>query len=780
MIRSRILSAVIFLLMLASPSFGFAQPREEDSGPGPTSTARSRLPGGIELEAESIQQTESGDLVLEGSPTLRWKESRFQADRIVLREERYVEAEGNVLAVWSGNRIAGTRMTYDLERDQGVIEDAIGQVEPEFFFVADQVEKRGEDRLFLDSATITTCTQPVPYWSFSVSSAKIRIDHYARMWNLRLRASRLPIFYLPYMVWPVKKDRSAGLLFPEFGSTRDRGEVISQAVFVPLGPSADVTLVGEFYTIAGFGGGGDVRFIPNREGYGNLSTFYIQDEVERKGRWRASYKQTQRFQNGFRMTADINQVSDFDYFSDFERDIRLVSSPTIMGRLEFARNGKWTSVNVRDFRREQLVGNGTLVQQTLPEIEWRGRSTRLGKSPFYLSYESSLASIQQRGPTIDADYIRGDLFPTVSAPVSPLPWLDVNPQVGYRMTYYTQRRDPSTGEIVDGGLARGTAGGGLEIVGPKLYRIFKRKGPDGEKQYKHNVEARVTYGFREPFDRTSEVISYDEVDLIPARNLLTFGIRSRLFAKRPRAAPTPPPGSGEAILMPDGEASPLLQPEAALAPVGSSFTMPASETGPAESVEIATLEVTQQRAIDDYLSCADLDGDGFAEELSRYSNVQITGRLNPSRALSFDLRGGYHALYRHLQDLSLSGNVRKRRARVGFSLVRREGRGCGVSGTEGFPRDGDDSTQLRLNTGLTLLGGKLRLDFDGSYNADPGPGTKSFPDRRLRIEYYTQCCGFLAEYLARDYTVTSRQEVRFTVDLRGIGKFLDLHHGEDR
>jgi hypothetical protein len=79
-----------------------------------------------------------------------------------------------------------------------------------------------------------------------------------------------------------------------------------------------------------------------------------------------------------------------------------------------------------------------------------------------------------------------------------------------------------------------------------------------------------------------------------------------------------------------------------------------------------------------------------------------------------------------------------------------------------------------------LFGSKLRLDLDASYTSNPSPGLSRIPQRRARLEYYTQCCGFLAEYLERDYLTLGRKEFRFTIDLRGIGKFLDLHAGQDR
>ena len=791
-----VLLALVPCLLVGADSFA-AEPDDSSSA---GERAGSSLPGGIEVWADEFRETETGEVVLDGSVTLAWRGSKFQADRVVVREQRYIEAEGNVLVVWGVNRISGSRMTYDLELDQGAIEDAIGFVEPEFFVTAGKVEKIGEDRVKLESANVTTCTQPLPYWSFSVSAAKVKAEGYARMWNVRLKAGKVPVFYLPFMIWPVKQDRSVGLLLPDFGSTEERGNVISQALFIPIGDSADMTLVGEYYTEAGFGAGGDFRFVPNRSGAGALSGFFINDEVAGPAvcetppcsRWRASFKQTQQFLNGFRMVADINQVSDFNYFSDFERDISLVSSPSVQARLEFNRNGAWTSVNIRDFRREQIVTNpktgerGTLVQQTLPEVELRGRDRRLGKSPFYLSYLSSLAAIQQFGSSIDADYYRVDLFPTMSVPLSQLPWLEVNPTIAYRLTAYSQTdADPGVGVVaVDEALVRGVGGASINIVGPKISRVYEREGK--KSRVKNLIEPRVAYAFRESFDESERVIRYDAVDLTAPENLLTYGIRSVWFVKRPRAEAPAPLGSGESIMWPSGDASsptelepfPVLEPQGLPEP-------PAADTGPAEeSLEIASVELVQLRSMDNIMTCADLDGDGRGDRTSNSSPVTLTGRYNPNRSMSFDLRANWHPLYRHVQNVSLSGSARSRLFRAGFSVVHTAGRACSIGG-QFISVDLPNDTQLALDTGFVLLGGKLRLDLAGSFTANPGtdPVTKKalpqFPQKRYRAEYYTQCCGFLAEYFERDYTTARRQEFRFTIDLRGIGKFLDVHHGQE-
>jgi hypothetical protein len=193
-----------------------------------------------------------------------------------------------------------------------------------------------------------------------------------------------------------------------------------------------------------------------------------------------------------------------------------------------------------------------------------------------------------------------------------------------------------------------------------------------------------------------------------------------------------------------------------------------------EPVEIASFDVSQSRSFSRDLSLGDVDADGVPER-SRYTPVAITGRFNPSRSTSLDLRSNYNVLFHKVSDVSLSGNLRGSIARTSFSLVRTTGLGF-FKDSQNVVHPLPSSTQLRFGSGLTLFGGKLRLDVDGSYDASE----RRVPDQRWRMEFYTQCCGFLAEYLARDFIAVTRQEFRFTVDLRGIGKLLDLHEAAQR
>jgi lipopolysaccharide assembly outer membrane protein LptD (OstA) len=796
----------------------------------------SGLPPGLSLSAVSIRQDEKdGAIVAEGEVTIRSETgARIQADRISFRERRIVEAEGNVLVVWEGNRISGTRMHYDMgipddpDPDKriarGVIEHAIGQVEPEFYFKARRVETIGEDRVVLHHAEVTTCTQPVPYWSFHVSKAKVRIDGYAHLFNLRPAIGKAPFFYLPYLLWPVKRDRAPGLLFPEFGTTSTRGRLISVPVFVPIGPSLDITMTPQWYQLAGWGLGARLRAVPNQDGYMEASTNYIWDEVSGRevqrqwvGRYRALLKQTQTFRNGFRMVSDMDIVSDFNYFTDFLRNLTYSSSPTSLGRLSFTRQGKTTSLLIQEQYREQLFApdpftgeSPTLVQSTLPEIQWRGRSARIARSPLFLSFVSSFDNIRQFGDRIDVDYMRVDAAPTLSLPWSPRAWIDITPSIAVRSTYWTHYQGPpppttppdppARVTIFDEGLWRNLFGASLDVRGPKLFRIFEKQGAPAEdgtpgrvKKWKNTIEPRLLYTYQQAFDRSNEVIIYDEVDRFGiTANTFSYGLASRLIGQRERAAPEAEGASGERILVPDGESGKLREvvsdtPDAdqELAP-----PPPPAEPSPLEPVEIASVEIAQTYSIGNNSSIADFDGDGDLDDFSNFSAVTLTGRYNPKTYANFSFTTRYDVLFDMVSEVSLSGNFRERLARGLFSAVYRPGLGLQQrtipDPTCPDPQDPScplitiseakpDSTQLRFQGDFGPLLGRIRLGMDATYNVSPQEGEKHLPYQRWRMEYYTQCCGFLAEYLQYNYSISPRKEFRFAVDLRGIGKLFDFN-----
>ena len=107
-----------------------------------------------------------------------------------------------------------------------------------YTFSGREIEKLDETRYRVDSAVFTTCESDddTPPWSFKIRKAMIEEGGYGKFHSTTLKVQGIPVFYLPYVVWPIKRERSPGLLMPGFGYSQLRGTYFGAAVLHPGRP----------------------------------------------------------------------------------------------------------------------------------------------------------------------------------------------------------------------------------------------------------------------------------------------------------------------------------------------------------------------------------------------------------------------------------------------------------------------------------------------------------------------------------------------------------------
>ncbi len=111
-------------------------------------------------------------------------------------------------------------------------------------FRATKIEKIGPRSYRLTDGAFSTCVQPTPRWEMTGSSGTVTLDDHVVMKNVQLRVKRVPVLYLPYMYYPLKKeDRATGFLIPTYSSSGVRGQGLSNAFFWAMNRSQDATLL---------------------------------------------------------------------------------------------------------------------------------------------------------------------------------------------------------------------------------------------------------------------------------------------------------------------------------------------------------------------------------------------------------------------------------------------------------------------------------------------------------------------------------------------------------
>ena len=870
-----LLAAALSASAAASPAAQEQAPPPGERGATPQRQRFGTGPGGCNLEiaAGPGSVLDKDELVLKDYVDIKCGDLRLQADLVRYTPSTHeAHAEGNVVLDQARVRITADSIDYNIETSTGQFFNARGYAEPTIIFEAARIEQTSKEQMVLHDATFTACTQPTPYWSFKLGRGVLELGEYAYLHHMSFKLGKATIFYTPYLVWPIKTDRASGLLFPEFGFSERSGTIVSEAWYWAIGRSVDSTFYFDYMSESGYGFGNEFRYRPSETGRGIFTGYYIRDQVAKEenqpgvptDRWIIDYAHQQQLDPEWRFVTNMTFISDFDYFLDFERDIRVSSNPQAVSKAYLTRNWGFNSLNMWAERREQLVqdpiiptaygqpvvafANRTFVRWTEPEIEFRTRRRRIGNSPLFYTLESSVDYFDKGDR--QALYGRADAYPVISSQLSPVPWIDIDANAGVRDTYYTksQRLDlgcdnvPDTGDfgegnglldserdnpdpltgllgtfgaeddlgcdntagtgdfgegntqrdlertlIVDDSFNRQIYQAGLNLVGPKLSRVFDTPQSDFSPQFKNTIEPTLRYQYFSAVDNPGNIIVFDDVDTVAGNsNRLTYGLATRLYAKRQavgisslgfalgpvggdgtsqdalakaleRIKPQPVPGAEEA----EGEAG------APGAPGG------AGKEKRLSTVEIASFEISQ-----DYSFLGPLSASIALDEQRPVSPVISTLRVNPSINTSVDLRTSFDVLFREVRDASLSANLRSPgRGFLDFTWsISRDLEGkalqeLGQAFTNPFNR-----SQLGVHGEGVFFQRKVLLGFQANYElGDVLPGEPRFRDQRYRAGYNTQCCGFQFEYLNRNFVGSDLTEVRFLVNLKGVGNVVDLH-----
>ncbi len=778
------------------------------AAPGASGARKLEVPGKFRILAGDTEEDAKNNTTrLYNDVSIDAGDAHIQANEVLYhRGTGLVEAHGDVVLALPGALLTGTDLAYDLEQQVGEMAGVLAYIEQDNAILrADKVRRVARDRLEVERGVFTTCSQPVPYWSFELTSGTFHLGHYAYLHGVSFWARKAPLFWSPYLVWPIKSGRATGLLFPDFRSSDKLGTSIGVPFYWPFADNADLTTTVTGYTKVGVGIEGDLNWLPTWHSAAHGKFNWINDQVRRKNRYRFNWDHSQTFGEDWQLRAKIEQVSDFDYFTDYETDLLLAATPQTTSIVDLTKSFSWYSLSFRARSYEQFfvtslgnasLLNGRIVNNTLPQVEFRGRSQRLGRTPLFLSFQSSVAAfgLDIRRPPADSFGVsqesgllqttrdrwgRADLAPQLQLPLVQNAWGELTLNLGWRGTYYTGRRDTATAPsylgdpnpLVSRSLFRSLWNAGFTFTGPRFQRIFETKNWGYSPKLKHVIEPFLTYNWRPKSGvLTGEVPQFDEIDGVPAQlSDFSYGIRQRFLALR-----RPETGRAAGFMTAsqtsfaglEKQNKELQQQEAQQAKVPGA---PEPEAGPesqAQPVEFASIELSQDFSLVNTVNTTyDVTADGTVVTLLRhYSPVRLRARFNPSTDKSVDFGAVYDPASGKRTEISLSSNIR-------FPSSLYLNTSWYLRDPVTYPGTGSaKSSYLRASWGWISPGRRFSIETGWDWNAQ---------EHKLEHQHYearwaTQCCSFRLGYDQRSFIGNYRREFSLFVDLFGIGEVIKL------
>lgn len=230
----------------------------------------------------------------------------------------------------------------------------------------------------LDGVNYSTC--PLSDEAWRVSASKIKLDHNAdrgSALNAVLRVHDVPIFYFPYLSFPLSEERKSGLLTPSIRSTNRSGLDTRIPYYWNIAPNRDATITPRVLSDRGVLLETEYRYLSeNYEGRANVE--YLPGDSLAQGRDRSllAFTHTQSFfERRGHLFATVNNVSDDEYFEDFGGSIAATSQRFLNRELNFRYVGitNFVTAIARSYQAiDPTIPDNAKPYRLLPHVDYTG------------------------------------------------------------------------------------------------------------------------------------------------------------------------------------------------------------------------------------------------------------------------------------------------------------------------------------------------------------------------------------------------------------------------
>ncbi len=527
----------------------------------------------IQIQAEELSyEKESGLYTASEGVVIKWRGVTLEADQVIYdTKQDLLEAEGNVILKEGDDILLSESLIYERQSDRGVVgKGELFIKEENYHFSGDEIERLGKDKYHITRSRFTTCDcgERRPSWEFAADDVKLTLGGYARARNVLFYVKGVPIFYLPYAIFPVKTERQSGFLLPEVAYSRRNGFELSQPYFWAIARNMDSTIYLNYLSERGIGPAVEYRYILSRKSRGRFYSGYLNEFLfEDEHRWITDYEHRQKFSPGLEGLLDLHRVSDLNYWRDFGRRLEERSWPYLESRTALTKN--WLGVSLvselkyyqdlwafDDFGKEELAGNGYFdggealrdkeTVQQFPKIDFVIHQRRIWKTPIYFDLDSSFNNFWREADEFDdfgEDALDGtgdlgegndrldpgepiregqrvDLHPRISLPIAHRNYFQLTPSIGLQETSYFK----------DVGEERVESRGIYDFstkFSSTLCRVFELK---EDKKIKHSLKPEVDYVYI-PSVAQDELPFFDSVDRIEEKSLLSYSLKNFIIGR---------------------------------------------------------------------------------------------------------------------------------------------------------------------------------------------------------------------------------------------------------
>lgn len=301
----------------------------------------------LRINANSTEAITESAALLEGDVQFSQGYRQARSDSAeIYQVQRLIKMQGNVQFREPGLLLLGDSASIQTDSKEISIDNPTYVIHTgSAHGTADSLSRTKDGIISLNRASFSTCKPGDSIWQ--LVSGKLAIDQntgFATMKNVRMEVKEVPVFYFPYLTFPVTDRRTSGLLFPSLSVHGDNGVDYEQPIYWNIAANYDAIITPRY--IQERGAALEIQgrhlsawsmtevaasYLGNDKGGKSITkkdplTGEIISSVnsvtglrpnEGEHRYSGSIKHNGGINRPWSTTLDYSKVSDFEYFDDF-------------------------------------------------------------------------------------------------------------------------------------------------------------------------------------------------------------------------------------------------------------------------------------------------------------------------------------------------------------------------------------------------------------------------------------------------------------------------------
>ena len=448
-------------------------------------------------------------VVLTGNAVLRYRDMALHAGHIAYDQTaRTVHAQaqpdstgartlGLPQFVRGAERVSGTAMNYHLDTERGSVTGGRAAHERKYYQSA-RILLDGQDAMNAVGLSFSTCDRDHVHYDFLCQNVRVLQDDKVIARSVTFRIGPVPVFWMPFFVFPIQQGRQSGLLTPGVGSNSRDGLLMNNVGYY-YAPSDywDAVVKGTFRERSGFLLESRAVYAVRNRLSGSVDLGYEHNTSLNRNSWRLNLQHQQRLNP----TTNIRGSGQFTSSAGFgqRNSDNLYDYLNQQLRSSISFDKRWTEAN------RSIDGSLTyyrdLISEThsfdgFPRLSFRqgrrpvfdvGSSSKSWYNEIYYDLSGALSNAFTRTPDPQPNTenltLQG-LF-NLNSQHRLLGWLDLNPSFSLNEQIIRSSTDTTTRrESYSAGI-----GGGATFYGIFQPHIGRLRG------IRHRVQPRLTFNY---------------------------------------------------------------------------------------------------------------------------------------------------------------------------------------------------------------------------------------------------------------------------------------------